>query len=1008
MRTTALLASFIALAGCSRKIQGPAPAVSGARNERDQSTAPAYLCNAQGDAADGWLVDALGDNFAPLPVNSLSGAPGLLMPTVRVDGPESYTLPPAYVRFVNKTRMPLAMRTGDTAADAHALQAGDYTLTVTNADNDAATSPAGALRVIPPPTITSVSLAASGGPAGNSLCADQAQTLTITGTGFRTDLPPSVTIGAHTFTAATPNSTTATVNIPAGTFTAGETSAAGTIYTVVLTNPEGCKAPVAAQASAQVTAFPTCSLLGTLSITPHFGYQLKDAPVTITDVFSQPATQPFSGALPRVAIVAPLAAGGSAQAIPMRSVGFVDQHTITAVIPVCSGTSFGAPSGATPADCPGIAPGGPYDVTVVDPGSGAGRIVGAFTVLSNPPPVVAGISPTSIATSGVSDLKVTGQHFDTTSTVLIGTPATGGVQFCPTTIHAATTPSATLIEVDVPGSFTTGCYVEDNSGNRTASAGFSLNAPSSTTPTGGQYLVRVQHGGDVASADFASLLVTGSSFNPFDGGVAKSKLAVARGQAGMVVAYDDTGQPYLYVAGGSTTGVDALDSVEVAPIGPFGDLGGDCTAGACTFRQLGRTPLPSARAGLSLVQRSIGGSVNTSYLYAIGGRAGGVSPAILGAVLRAQVLRTIDAPTMRKVSAATGAGPGAGIWYYKVAALGLSADVPETLASDEGSITLDTGAPQPSITWGCTAGATSYRVYRSPAAGAVSNAEVKLKDVAASCTGAGAGTMSFTDDGSVSPPTPLTKPLPRGAIGAWVDTGKSVTGRFDLQSRTLPDANGSILAIGGCTAESAGTHTGCATSSGAVEQLTFTNATDLDPAGSGAVGGGLLNARDRFGVGIATAGTANVAGGKSFVLVFGGEHNGSEISGSSSTVEVCDTTAETGPTVAAFTFASTGGPNNVGVGGWEDITANQGFSLATSATNHAIKTQSGTLGAGPFARSADFGVSFNNTGGVNYAQGGDRFLGSEQLFRAFIYIAGGFPADNDFSTVTSTVELFEY
>ena len=555
----------------------------------------------------------------------------------------------------------------------------------------------------------------------------------------------------------------------------------------------------------------------------------------------------------------------------------------------------------------------------------------------------------------------------------------------------------------MPSSLATGCYVEDAAGNHTTTnaTGFSLSVPG--TNGGGQYLVRVQHGSDVASGDFAALLVTGTSLNPFDGGVAKSTLVTARGQAGATIAYDDLGQPFLYVAGGSTNGNDALASVEVAPVGLFGDLGGNCTSTACTFRVLDRTPLPAARAGVSLVQRSIGGTVGTSYLYAIAGRTAAGAPQ--NTVYRAQVLRSADAPTMRQITTGAGAGPAAGVWYYKVAALAVSADVPESLPSDEESVSLDATHPQPTIQWGCVAGATGYRIYRTQGTSAVSNTEVMLKDVTPACSGA--GTMTATDDGSVASGT--TKPLPHGALGAWNAAGTLSTSRYDQQARTLPDDHQDILVMGGCTATA--TSPGCSASTNSEEALTFADSTAAVTPSIASVGSGLI-ARDRFGVGIATGSTANVAAGKTFVLVFGGETNGTEISGTSSTVQVADIVAE-GAT-PAFTFSSPGGPQNIGEGGWTDIVANQGFSLQTKVSNQSIDTVSGSLGAGPFATTADFALSFNNTGGVSYSVGGNRFLCGEQLFRAFIYIVGGFPNGSTsgspaaYAAPTNTVELFEY
>ena len=989
---TRWIVPLLAVVSCAKTIEGPTPAVTAARSQRDQTTAPAYLCNAQGDSADGWLIDALGDAFAPLVTNVLSGTPAVQMPEVSLGGPATYQLPKAWVRFDTRNRMPLAMRTADSPVDAVTLAPGDYSLTVTNPGGRAGTL-ANAVRVVPPPSISGVALSSpSGGAPGPKLCADSAQTLVITGANFRTDLPPQVQVGPHLFSGASITALAAgtlSVSILANTFTAAETSAAGTNYPVTLTNPDGCRAPFGPAPAVQVTAYSTCKALGTLSVTPRFGYQLRDTPITLTNTFNAPATQPFSGALPKISIVAPLASGGAAVAIPLRSVAFVDQHTVTAVVPVCSGTSFGARSGATPADCPGLAPGGPYDLQVTDPISGKGLLTAAFTVVASPPPVISSLSPASITTGGGA-VVVTGAQFDATSSVLLGTPVAGGVEFCPVTVSART--GATSLTAAVPGSLgPAGCYVEDAAGNHTSAAvGFSLAID--------QFLVRVQHGSDLSFTDYAALVVTGSSFNPVDRGVASSTLVTARGQAGAVVAFDDLGQPYLYVVGGSTNGANALDTVEVAPVGLFGDLGGVCTGTACKFRVLDRTPLPSARAGLQLVARSVGGVVGTSYLYAVGGRT--AAPANLGEVWRAQVLRSQDAPTMRQVTSAVrvSGGPGAGTWYYKIAALfpvgsPLNAAGAESLASDEESIALN-DLQSAVVRFGCVAGATKYRIYRSDAAQAVSNAEAALADVAANCLGTAPGLMSFTDDGSVAPDA-SRRPLPAGALGAWVNTGVTLgTARFDHQARVVPGATSDIVVLGGCTSASG---TGCAASTNAIEKLAFTAGTDLDPAQVATAGSG-LTARDRFGVGIATAGNSNASAGKAFLLVFGGETNGSEISGNA-TVQAAD--------LSTLAFSNTtGAPQNLGVGGWADIVSNQAFSEATRANNHSLFSKSGSLGAGPFSQSADFNLNLN-AGVPPYSQGGTRFLPGEQLFRAFVYVAAGFAADNTF-TPTATVERFVY
>ena len=156
------------LLSCARRISGPAPAVSGARSEQDGSASPSALCNAQSSRqADGWLVDVLGRNFAPLPTNALSGTPGVVMPQVTLSGPESYLVPESRVRFADGTRLVLEMPTRDSNADAPRLAAGDYSLRVANLGGSAASVPA-AVRVIDPPLLTGLQVAPSGGAAGSA------------------------------------------------------------------------------------------------------------------------------------------------------------------------------------------------------------------------------------------------------------------------------------------------------------------------------------------------------------------------------------------------------------------------------------------------------------------------------------------------------------------------------------------------------------------------------------------------------------------------------------------------------------------------------------------------------------------------------------------------------------------------------------------------------------------------------------------------------------------------
>jgi hypothetical protein len=855
------------------------------------------------------------------------------------------------------------------------------------------------------PTVSSLQAQTAAGLVPPTLCNSAPEaTLVISGTAFWSisdgtsgrlptvsivDGATTVNADAVTLTPAGAGQTFSATTITAH-FTFGAPLPIGPVV-VRITNANGCTADVPSAFNAAVAS---CPVLGTLLVTPRFGWEQQNQPVTITNQFSQPATQPFSGGAPQAFILAPIKGTPGNQRVPLRRVAFLDQGTITAVVPTCTGLS---PS-LVPSDCTaGLQAGGPYDIDVVDPSGATGRIARAFTVVLDQPPAFAAgpsaLNPASI--NAAATVRISGAHFDTPvnqhATVFLGTPATGGVQFCPVPPAGGGTTNDTTLDVAVPASFAAaGCYVEAPNGTRTPGAGFSL--------TPGLYLVRVQHTGDVAFADYSGLIVVASSFNPTDDGVASSTLSTARGSAGAAVGTDDLGQPFLYVVGGSTNGTDELASVEVAPIGPFGDLGGDCTQSGCKFRALDRTPLPSARAGLNLVARTV--TNDTTYLFAIGGRSGTTASS---AVTRAQVLRNIDAPVVTSTGTVAGTLQ-AGTWYYRVSAIRPASDAKnpagETLASDEQPITLG-AAGGAKITWACTT-AQKYRVYRTASPNQPSGTEALLAEQNANA-GCVPGTgESFTDDGSGSI-TAGTKPLPAGALGAWAASGEGVpqlgAARFEAASRLVGNT---IYVVGGCSSGT-GSPVACNSADLAdMERARFAAAGDTAPGAFSGSGTAVLGtARRRHSLAVADAASVpNFAGNttKSYLVAAGGQNGTGDISGHGKTVEIADLS------VGSPSFTTASDDQNLGSGGWAEIQAGLFFwemsSTARSSSPKAICSGTGCDTAGSF----DFRT---NSGFPTYQAGGARYLAGEQLFRAFIYVVGGFTTTG-LGTPSNSVERIVY
>ncbi len=983
---------------CSRKMEGPTPSISTTLNEVDQTRSPAVVCNAQGDPTAGWLVDIMGDNFSPIPQNVLGDTPGTMLPTVSLSGPGNYSFSPDRVFFSDKTKLVIQMPTRDTASPFQ-LSPGSYRLTVSNPDGATAQLD-GAITIVPPPQIATVTVLIPPLPTSDG-------TIALDGTNFEPGTTPKVVISGpglptvQLVNVTVVNATRVTATVPANTPEG--------IYDVTITNPDGCAFTLPRVFTISYNS------LGLLALDPRFGWQLKNQGITI---YNSPtgAQKTFSGGAPQAWIVAPLKTNPAiAVEIPLRRVAYLSPTVITAAVPDCSGM---AATPITDTTCPnGIQPGGPYPIKVRDPNGAVGVIpaVKGFWVLTDPPPVITSIAPATIDTRGLpsslgSALAVTGQNFGAGAQLeLLFPTGSGNIEACSLT---ATGGSSTSIQAPVPTSLpASSCVVFDSSGNQSAATtGFTLAV--------GLYVVRVQNTTNPAYADYSGLIVTNPSLNPSRSDISTT-LSVARADFPLVQASDDLGNQYLYALGG-TDGANALSSVEVAPLTLFGDLGGDCSSPPCKFRLLERTQIgvgnmgnsPQPRRGMAAVVRTIPG--DTSYIYLIGGvNSTGTA---LKEVERAQVLKAADAPSLLTPDTTVGGSLAAGTYYYRVSAIEGAANAlnpgGETLASDEQPITINTGA-QVVLSWTCLPGVQKYRIYRTASANGVSGTELLLTEVNPSvvCSGSPLPVETYNDSGGCT--CGGDKPLPAGALGRWVTQSLLTVERGNAAAKLLGDQL--YVAGGFCSTFPA---TGCSAPGAdlaSVDRASFA-------AGSAALGSfsdiaAMQNARRRFALTIADALTAPSSFSSpspdnrndAWLVAVGGDSAGAVIT--SGIIEVGQVQNSSGG-IPSPIFSAASYNTLATHGGWSEIVGNDLFEAGTTASDQfSFKSHiacPGTGGqVGQCTSASSFTGTLNDTG-ISYLAGGSRYLGGETLFRAYIYVAGGFPNEVPPPIPSASIERLVY
>jgi hypothetical protein len=467
-------------------------------------------------------------------------------------------------------------------------------------------------------------------------------------------------------------------------------------YDLIVAGEEGCETVL--EAAFTILGDPSLTVT---EVIPPFGWTEAKTPVTIlgSDFVSTPrAYLVIESMTPRL------------QAL--KSTGYVSDSSLNSVVPE------------------GLDVGGPYDLVVINPDGGGGKLEQAFRVTAEPPPTVLNVTPAIGDTQDPTPVTITGCHFRDPATVEAIAPDGGTtsatVGAAPVCDGAATCPGDTNV-------CTMGATI-----------------PTETMDVG-PYVIRVTNTDENTWGDWSLFVVTLPSGKLDVWQPGEVDLTLARRQHAGVAGRINNASRYLYAIGGDGgAGGDVLDAVDVVPLDLFGSLG-------APFEQ--RYHLNRPRTQVSAVQ--VGG-----YIYVVGGTSDGTAE--LDTVERAKILTFDDQPVLEDPSINAGT-LDAGAWYYQVAAFydAGHADNPggETLPSDEVVISLGIGGGV-ALTWQAVPDAAGYRIYRTESPDGTSNTEVFLDEV-------DAATTTYVDDGAVAV-DPTRTPLRRGATGVWVELDEAL------------------------------------------------------------------------------------------------------------------------------------------------------------------------------------------------------------------------------------------
>jgi len=461
-------------------------------------------------------------------------------------------------------------------------------------------------------------------------------------------------------------------------------------YDIIVTDDVGCVAELVDGLT--VTDALT---LAVDSMLPPFGWSAEETPVVI--YARDPVNPPEEQFMPTPrAYLNPTNAGPGTVASALESVAFVDATRLNAVVP--AGLSLGH-----------------YDLIVVNPDGAVGLLPDAFLVSEEAPPVVYDISPGSVVNQAGQNVTVSGDYFDTPAVDL-----------------TCKAPDDTLVQVSGVVNSWDVQYID-------------VTFDMSPVPAGSVCVLRVTNQ-DGTYFDYSALSVTNPSLNLSDFAAASSMLTPRRAPAAVAGRPTLTAR-FLYAAGGDNGSASgAYDSIEAAPVDPFGDLGS-------WFELPYALPGPRTLAGAVRIGR---------FVYIVGGNDG---TSAVNTVYRAEVLRPGDVPEITDADIRLGDGVGldGGTWYYRVAATFPANDPQnpggESLASDPLVIQVPDRPEKINITlvWTSVPRASGYRIYRSPAPDMQSGSERLIAEV-------GPSPQTYTDAGDTAG---TEAPLPFGSLGRW-------------------------------------------------------------------------------------------------------------------------------------------------------------------------------------------------------------------------------------------------
>jgi hypothetical protein len=686
--------------------------------------------------------------------------------------------------------------------------------------------------------------------------------------------------------------------------------------------------PVDAGAEAEGPDTGPDACAGALSVnavTPRFAWKDGKTPITITGTGFTSTPKVFLGT--------------GTSTTQVHHAAFVSATSMTAII------AAGAFSSGT------------YDLQIVNPDGCGATLSSAIKVVDQAPPTVLSVEPSAGTNQNDVPVTITGCHFDANATVSI------------------VTSTGTVTPMPAPTGYTAGPN-DERCGNTPL---YTMNAVVQTKTSGlvpGAYLVRVTNPTPETFGEYASFVVSNPSGNP-GAPEAASPFVVGRRSLALVAGRIDDANRYLYAIGGENAAGDALDSIEVAQVDRFGQLGKWVVQ---------KNKLPVALSGAAAVRSG-------KYIYVVGGTSakngtGGLAPAGTpsATVYRASILSSSGAPIVKDPpGVATGPDAGGtlakGTWYYKVSAV--TADGEESLASDEVVATLtENGAV--TLEWTAPEGVTpsSYKIYRSAAADGVSQSEVLLETVTAP-------TLKYTDNGSKTPDANATY-LAAGATGRWVAEPNALkTARLDASAVAVQAAGGNVyLYVTGGWA------------SGHLASIEYAQVQNDGTIGEFTAGPELVSARMRHGTQVLDrstgpvdfVGDAGANANTSFLVVAGGRGTSSLDTGLSVEYAVVGADGVPGAWKAATGF---GERDALGFGianGWFYAFVGAGINgnninyvqTAASSQASAITATSFTLG------------SWNSVGSfLSSVPNGKRGRIGLTAESAYFYLAGGTTNDTD-------------